>query len=431
VLEVVDGRGQATPVRIIRPVTHAREVEDTARAIVDRVRLEGDAALRDLSECPDGVSLRQGRVRVEREALVGAVGLVPPELVDALGSLAARLRATSQRVLPQSWVERRGGASAGEIVRPLARVGICLDSAHAGRPSTVAMAVVPAQVAGVDGIAVACAPNAHGEVAAPVLAACAVLGVDEVYRLGGAHAVAALAYGTETVRPVDKIVGPGGAYVTAAKRAVAGWVAVDGTVEDTELAVIADRSAEPDAVAADLLAQAEQAPHGLHVLLAWEPRVAERVLSALELQVLAHERADEVENALTAGGYAVLVRDQRHALDTVTALAPARVALAFEGALAAVDLVRSAGAVFVGAYSPPAAAEYAGVSNQLLPAGGTARWASGLSVRDFVRTISVTGFDRVALEREAAHVAALAEAEALPGHERAVRTRLGRPGASG
>jgi histidinol dehydrogenase len=288
----------------------------------------------------------------------------------------------------------------------------------------VVMMVVPAQEAGVEGIAVASPPGPRGELAEPVLAACAVTGVTEVYRMGGAQAIAALAYGTETIRPVEKIAGPGNVYVAHAKRLVAQWVGVDAEAGPTEIAVIADDAANPSVVAADLVAQAEHGPHGTHVLITWVPELAEQVMRALELLIMRHERPDDVENALIEGGRAVLVRDLRHAVDTANAFAPEHLSLNVAGALDALDRVRNAGAVFVGPDSAVSAGDYVAGTNHVLPSGGSARWSSGLSVRDFVKTIYVSGLETGALERLAPHVDALAEAEGLHAHARAVTARL-------
>jgi histidinol dehydrogenase len=287
------------------------------------------------------------------------------------------------------------------------------------------MAAIPAQVAGVGTISVASPPGPDGEIAEVVLAACAVAGIDEVYRMGGAQAIAALAYGTETVRPVEKIVGPGNAYVAAAKRQVQGWVGIDTDAGPTEIAIVADSSADPQILAIDLIAQAEHGPLGTHVLITWEPELASAVMSALEIEVVRHPRFEDVENALTEGGRAVLVRDQAHALETANGFAPEHLQLVYEGAWNDLPAVQNAGSVFVGPYSPVPIGDYVGGTNHVLPTGGAARWSSGLSARDFVKTIYVSEFDRSALERLAPHVRALAAAEGLPEHARSVDVRLG------
>ncbi|HET7481402.1 MAG TPA: histidinol dehydrogenase, partial [Actinomycetota bacterium] len=295
---------------------------------------------------------------------------------------------------------------------------------RAAYPSSVLMAAVPARTAGVESIAVATPPGPSGDVAEAVLAACSIAGIDEVYRVGGAHAVAGLAYGTESVRPVEKIVGPGNAFVTAAKRMVRGWVGTDTDAGPTEIAIVADATADARVLAIDLIAQAEHGPLGTHVLITWDAELADAVMQELELEVMRHPRADEVENALIEGGRAVLVRDRDHGIETANAFAAEHLQLVFEGADSALDSIRNAGSVFVGPYSPVPIGDYVGGTNHVLPTGGAARWSSGLSARDFVKTIYVTELDRSALERLAPHVHALAAAEGLEEHARAVDVRL-------
>ncbi|MDQ3662487.1 MAG: histidinol dehydrogenase [Actinomycetota bacterium] len=426
-LELIDGRDRETPVHIPRPRapgTHAHDITTEVKAIVDDVRLRGDAAVIEHTERLDGVKLTAAQLVVEEDLLERAPALVRPELIEALEVMAARLERTCERQLPQSWIERGEDEYVGELVRPLRRAGVYAPGGRAAYPSSVIMALTPARVAGVEQVAVASPPSRRGEIAEPVLAACAVAGASEVYRLGGAVAVAALAYGTETIRPVDKVFGPGNLYVTAAKRLVQTWVGTDSEAGPTEIAVIADESADPVVVAADLVAQAEHGPLGCHALITWSEELVEATTAALEVMVFRHERADDVENALIEGGVAVLVRDLEHALDTANALAPEHLELLFEGAFEALEGVRNAGSVFVGPYSPVCAGDYVAGTNHILPTGGSARWSSGLGVTDFVTRSYVCGLERSSLERLAPHIDALSEAEDLPAHARSVERRL-------
>ncbi len=425
-LELIDGRDQGSPVHIARPVPAGRAADPAAavRAIVADVQSRGDAAVLAYTERFDRARLAPERLRVEPEVIARAGKLVRPELIDALKSLDERLSRTCERQLPTGWTERSATELVGELIRPFRRVGIYTPGGRAAYPSSVIMAAVPARVAGVGTVALCSPPDGRGEIAESVLAACSVAGIDEVYRMGGAQAVAAFAYGTETVRPVEKIVGPGNTYVTLAKREVRGWVGVDAEAGPTELAVIADGTVAPEVVAADIVAQAEHGPLGTHVLITWEPEVAGEVMAQLELAVARHERSEDVENALIEGGRAVLVRDLTHAMDTANAFAPEHLQLMFEGALDAVDGVRNAGSVFVGRDSPVPVGDYAGGTNHILPTGGSARWASGLGAQDFVKRIYVSGVEPQSLAQLAPHIYALAEAEGLPGHARAVRARL-------
>jgi histidinol dehydrogenase len=425
-LELIDGRDQKTPVHIPRPrpaISGEDPVQKVA-SIVEDVRLRGDTALVEYTASLDGIKLSPDRLRVDQATIKGARDLVRPELIDALEVMAERLRRTCERQMPQEWTESGVGEMVGELIRPLRRVGVYVPGGRASYPSSVVMAAVPARVAGVDAVAVCSPPQPGGEIAEAVLAACAVAGVDEVYRIGGAQAIAALAYGTESVRPTEKIVGPGNIWVTLAKRRVQGWVGVDSEAGPTEIAIVADATADPAVLAADLVAQAEHGPLGTHVLITWVPELADRVMRALDVAVARHERPDDVENALTEGGRAVLVSDLNHALATANAFAPEHLQLNFEMAEETLPEIRNAGSVFVGPFSPVPVGDYVGGTNHILPSGGHARWQSGLGVQDFVKRIYVSSFERSALERFAQHVDALAEAEGLEGHSRTVSLRL-------
>ncbi|MGH2747054.1 MAG: histidinol dehydrogenase [Actinomycetota bacterium] len=429
-LEIIDARDQRTPVHVPRPklVGPQGDPAETVGEIVDDVRLRGDAALLEHTERLDRARLTPEDLRVDETTIEKARSLVRPEVIDALEVMAARLRRTSERQLPETWLEREDDELVGELIRPLRRVGIYAPGGRAAYPSTVVMAAVPAQVAGVEGIAVCSPPSPGGEIAEAVLAACTVVGIDEVYRMGGAQAIAAFAYGTISVRPVEKIVGPGNVYVILAKRSVRGWVGTDSDAGPTEIAIVADETAAPDVLAADIVAQAEHGPHGAYVLITPSAELAERVNAALEIEVARHERPEDVENALIEGGCTVVVRDLAHAIDTANAFAPEHLELVCAGALDLLDEVRNAGAVFVGAASPVSMGDYVAGTNHILPSGGAARWSSGLGVGDFVKRIYVSGLEPSALARLAPHVDALAEAEGLLAHARAVWARLDRSG---
>ncbi|MEA2446893.1 MAG: histidinol dehydrogenase [Actinomycetota bacterium] len=425
-LELIDGRDQLTPIHIPRPkpIAPGGDPGKVVDDIIDSVRHRGDEALLDYTKRFDGVDLKATGIQVEPELIRKARSLVRPELIDALEVMTERLRITCERQLPASWTDRTGDSMVGELIRPLRRAGVYVPGGRAAYPSSVIMAAVPARVAGVGGIAVASPPGPRGEIAEPVLAACAIAGIDEVYRIGGAQAIAALAYGTETVRPVDKIVGPGNIYVTVAKRKVQGWCGIDTEAGPTEILIVSDGATDPEIISLDLIAQAEHGPNGTHVLVTWDEELASKVLETIELAIATHRRAEDVENALIEGGRIVLVRDLDHALETANAFAPEHLQLQFVGAESAVDRVRNAGSVFIGDYSPVVVGDYVGGTNHVLPTGGSARWASGLGVDDFVKRIYVSSFERSALARLAPHIEALAETEGLDGHAAAVQARL-------
>ena len=425
-LELIDGRDSPGPVYVDRPrpVRRAGTPEEDVRAIVSAVQARGDMALLEYTDRFDGIEMDATRLRVDPDIIARSRNLVRRELIDALEVMAERLRRTCERQRRETWFDRSTDEIVGEIVQPLRRVGLYVPGGRAAYPSTVIMCSVPAQVAGVDGLPLCSPPGPRGEISEAVLAACSVAGIDEVYRMGGAQAIAAFAYGTESVRPVEKIVGPGNIYVTLAKRLVQGWVGIDSEAGPTEIAIIADDSADPRVLAADLVAQAEHGPLGTHALITWVPEVVERVMTALELEIARHERPDDVENALIEGGRAVIVRDRKHAIDTANALAPEHLQVICIGATEVLEEIRNAGAIFIGAYSPVSVGDYVAGTNHVLPSGGTARWASGLGVSDFTKRIYVSGLEPSSLERLAPHVRALAEAEGLRGHARAVDLRL-------
>lgn len=429
-LEIIDARDQKTPVHVPRPKPVGPQADPTKTVgeIVDDVRLRGDAALLEHTERLDRARLTPEELRVDGTTIEKARSLVRPEVIDALEVMAARLRRTCERQRPETWLERESDELVGELVRPLRRVGIYAPGGRAAYPSTVIMAAIPARVAGVETIALCSPPSPDGEIAEAVLAACAVAGIDEVYRMGGAQAVAAFAYGTASVRPVEKIVGPGNVYVSLAKRLVRGWVGTDSDAGPTEIAIIADETASPEVLAADIVAQAEHGPHGAHVVITPSADLAERVNAALETEVARHERPEDVENVLIEGGCTVVVRDLDHAIDTANAFAPEHLELVCAGAFDVLDKVWNAGAVFVGSSSPVSVGDYVAGTNHILPSGGAARWSSGLGVGDFVKRIYVSGLEAGALARLAPHVDALAEAEGLHAHARAVWARLDRSG---
>jgi histidinol dehydrogenase len=409
----------------MRPEPGGASGDRTARVarIVNDVRRRGDEAIVEYTKQYDRASMSIDQLRVPDSVLARARSLVEPDVIDAFEVMTERLRRTSERQLPTSWIERQGEEAVGELVRPLWRVGVYAGGSTAAYASSVIMATTPARVAGVGGIAVCSPPRRDREIAGPVLAACAVAGVDEVYRIGGAQAIAALAYGTNSVRPVQKIVGAGGPYVRLAKQAVAGDVGIDSGAGPSEVAIVADESASVEMVAADIIAGAEHGAHGTYALVTWVPQLAEEVAKLLEVEMTRHERAEDLENALIEGAVAVLVRDRRHAIDTVNAFAPEHLELAFDGAWDSLDLIQSAGAVFVGTQTPAGAGDYVGGINHVLPTGGSARWASGLGAADFVKRIYLSALDADALERLSPHVDALADTEGLYAQARTIWAR--------
>jgi histidinol dehydrogenase len=397
-------------------------VADAVRGFIERVRAEGDEALFDLTLKFDGADLRPTGLTVSPQEFQQAEDTVPSELKAALDALVDRLIDLHRRQLPMEWWDERDGVRFGEIVRPLARAGCYVPGGRAEYPSSVAMTVVPAVVAGVAGVVVCTPPSPDGSIHPAVLYAAARAGATAVAKVGGAQAVAALAFGTASIPAADRIVGPGNMYVTEAKRQVAGFVGVDGLAGPTELAVVADVSADPAWVAADLVAQAEHDPEALTVLVAFDADVVDRVEQALEAEVARAGRSDVVKAAL-AHARTVLVADDDQAVEVLDRLAPEHLHVVLADAPPFAQRIRNAGAIFIGGFTPVPFGDYGVASNHVLPTAGTARFSSGLRAADFVKVSSVVEVSERAAARLAPEVARIALAEGLPGHARAVEIR--------
>ncbi len=319
-------------------------------------------------------------------------------------------------------VQGPDGSRLTQRYTPLVRVGICVPGGAAAYPSTVLMTAVPAQAAGVRELAVVAPPTPFGAYNSDLLATCHELGIREVYRVGGVQAVAALAYGVEGIRPVDKIVGPGNLFVALAKKYVFGEVDIDSIAGPSEVVVIADDTARADFTAADLIAQAEHAP-GASVLITWSERLLREVAAELERQLAQLERGDLARESLEQFGALILVRDADEAAALADEIAPEHLHLACENADQLLDKITHAGATFLGHYSPVSVGDYVAGPSHVLPTGGTARFASGLSANDFLRAGSVIEFSADALRSVAADVAAMATKEGLTAHRASVEIR--------
>lgn len=395
-----------------------------ARKIVEDVRDRGDVAVRELTARFDGVDLESARVPAD--AMRSALDGLDPAVRDALREAIRRARLVheAQRREPVT-VEVAPGATVTERWVPVRRVGLYVPGGLVAYPSSVVMNVVPAHVAGVESVALASPPQAeHGGLPHPaVLAACALLGVDEVYAVGGAQAVAMFAYGTRQCPPADIVTGPGNVYVAAAKRVVRGLVGIDSEAGPTEIAVLADGTADPAHVAADLVAQAEHDELAACLLVTDDATLLDRVDAELARAVPDTPHRGRVEAALSGQSAYVLVDDVDTALSVVDAWAPEHLEVLTRDAPAVAARVRNAGAIFVGPYSPVSLGDYLAGSNHVLPTGGTARHTGGLSVGTFLRNVHVVEYSRQALAEVTGRIAALGEAEDLPAHVDAVRAR--------
>lgn len=394
--------------------------------ICEAVRARGVEAIREFSRTFDGVDTEQ--IRVPQQALTGALERLDPDVRAGLEESIRRLRATCEAELEsEATVELAPGATVTQRLVPVRRVGLYVPGGLAPLVSSVVMNVVPAQVAGVDAIALASPPQKDngGLPADTILAACALLGVDEVYAVGGAQAIAMFGYGAGPCRPVDLVTGPGNIYVVAAKRLLRGVVGIDSEAGPTEIAILADDTADPAYVAADLISQAEHDPFAAAVLVTPSTALAEAVEAELAVQVEATKHRERIATAL-AGEQSgvVLVRDLEQGLAVVDAYAAEHLEIHTADAAAWAARVRNAGAIFVGAFAPVSLGDYCAGSNHVLPTAGCACHSSGLSVRAFLKAVHVVDYTRAALEEVAGHVVTLAEAEDLPGHGAAVTVRL-------
>jgi histidinol dehydrogenase len=405
----------------------ARDLVESVQGIMDAVRAKGDPALLDFTKRLDGVELSAAQLAVSEAEWAAAT--VPAELSAALAEAARRIEAFHRHQLPRSWwVRDEHGSLLGQQVTPLERVGCYVPGGSAAYPSTVLMNLIPARVAGVQELVVVSPPGRDGRLDPAVLAAARLAGATEAYKIGGAQAIAALAYGTATIRRVDKIVGPGNTYVTIAKRLAFGDVGIDLLAGPSEVVVVADASANPEHVAADLLAQAEHDPMARAVCLTDAPALAEAVAAAVARQCPRLGRAAIAERAIRDHGGVVLTRDLAEAVEIANRLAPEHLELAVADPFAWLPAVRHAGAIFLGAHTPEVVGDYLAGPNHVLPTGGTARFASGLSVEEFVKRSSLIQYSPAGLRAAWPHLARLAAAEGLQAHSEAARRRVEPPG---
>jgi histidinol dehydrogenase len=402
----------------------AVDVRDAVAGILAEVRARGDVAVAELTRRLDRFDPPAEGLRVAPEVVAAARAECAPEALAALELAAERIRAFHRRQVPEdlSWVDE-AGVRLGLRWRPLDAVGIYVPGGTAAYPSSVLMNAIPAKVAGVGRI-VMVAPTPDGAVNPLVLTAAAIAGVDEVYRIGGAQAIGALAYGTASVAPVDKIVGPGNAWVAEAKRQVFGRVGIDMIAGPSEVVVVAQAVVDPDWVAADLLSQAEHDERAQAILITDDAAFAESVLQAVEVQLAALPRATIAQASWRKLGAVIVVERIVHAARLVDALAPEHLELIGPDAEALAPIIRHAGAIFLGALTPEVIGDYVGGPNHVLPTARTARFASGLGVHDFLKRTTLLGCDQASFARLGPAARALARAEGLDAHAEAVDRRL-------
>lgn len=392
--------------------------------IIKRVRLEGDEALYQMTEEFDGVNLRTGGLKVSAQELDEAYGKIDQEFLAAIRTAKENIWNYHHKQKRTSWFEPSlDGSILGQLLLPLKRVGIYVPGGTAAYPSSVLMNAVPAQVAGVEEIVMVSPPRKDGTLLPEVLVAAAEAGIKEIYKVGGAQAIAALAYGTNRIAPVDKITGPGNIYVTLAKKQVFGVVDIDMLAGPSEILILADESARPQELAADLLSQAEHDRLASAILVSPSQRILEETVAQVEAQLQTLPRREIAMASWERYGAAILVSDLAEGMALANQIAPEHFELVVEEPYLWLGRVRNAGAVFLGRFSPEPVGDYFAGPNHVLPTGGTARFYSPLNVDTFMKKVSVIGYSEQALKRDAGQIAHLARREGLEAHARAVEVR--------
>jgi histidinol dehydrogenase len=405
-------------------------LEREIRSILKNVREKGDEALVHYTQVFDGVRISVERFQVRRDEIERAYEKVPQEFLRTLKRAARRIqrfhRSVSQRLLFQHVAEDGQGIRLGQMIRPIERVGIYVPGGKASYPSTVLMAAIPAKVAGVQEILMTTPPPKEG-ISPAILVAADLAGVDQIYRVGGAQAIAALAYGTASIPRVDKIVGPGNRYVTTAKRLVYGVVDVDMVAGPSEIVIIADEKTPPSYVAADLISQAEHDEMALAILITPSEVFGEEVRKELERQLSSLKRERIASASLKRRGAILIVKDLDQAIELANRIAPEHLELSISNAPSLTKAVKHAGAIFLGPHTPEAIGDYMAGPNHILPTAGTARFSSPLGVEDFIKRTNLMHFTQSALRRFEKDVKRFTEWEGLEGHYQAVQVRMKRP----
>ena len=400
-----------------------KDVEDVVAGILDDVETRGDDALFEYTEKFDGMLLDARTVEVSPDEIEAAFSAVDPGDVEILKLSAARIGAFHERQRAESWSYADDeGIELGQVIRPLSRVGVYAPGGRATYPSTVLMAAVPARIAGVGEI-ILVSPAKGGQMHPLILVAARLSGVDRIFRIGGAQAIAALACGTQSIPRVDKIVGPGNIYVATAKRMVYGRVGIDMIAGPSEIVIITDGMAQPDVIAADLLSQAEHDPMAGAILLTPDGDFAEKVAVAAQRQVK-ELHSPVAAKALENYGAVIVTTDMDEATAVANDLAPEHLELVVEDPKALLGRITNAGAVFLGPHTPEALGDYIAGPNHILPTGGTARFSSPLGVYDFIKRMNVLSFSKKALETYGPLAARFAEIEGLEAHGRSITRRL-------
>ncbi len=398
-------------------VTHA--IERSVRSIISDVKKNGDTAVKKYTQKFDNHSFS---LQVKNSEIKGYAKKADKKIVKALELSASRIWNFHEKQREKSWTFKKDGALLGQIIKPIERAGVYVPGGKASYPSTVLMNVIPAQVAGVQEIAV-CVPTPNGEINPYVMAAVELLGIREVYRIGGAQAIAALAYGTEVIKKVDKIVGPGNIYVALAKKMVFGEVDIDMIAGPSEILIIADKTADAAFIAADMLSQAEHDEMASSILITDSKELSEAVMDELELQLKQLKRKDIARKSLTKFGAIIKTKNIRDAISIANEIAPEHLEIMTTNPENDLKSVKNAGAVFLGKWTPEPLGDYSAGPNHTLPTGGTARFSSPLGVYDFIKRTSLLKFEKNGFMRLADIVESIADAEGLEAHANTLRIR--------
>lgn len=400
------------------------EFEGRVNAIIEEVRNNRDQAVFNYTKQFDGADINAGNILVTEEEIAEAYEKVDTTLLAVIRKSLVNIKKYHEKQVQNSWFTTEDGIILGQKVTALAMVGVYVPGGKAVYPSSVLMNVLPAKVAGVDRIVMCTPPGKDGKVYPSTLVAAKEAGVDEIYKVGGAQAIAAMAFGTESVPKVDKIVGPGNIYVALAKKAVFGYVSIDSIAGPSEILVLADETANPRYVAADLLSQAEHDEMASAILITTSPKLAEEVSAEIDQFVAELSRKEIIQKSLDNYGYILVADNMEEAIDTVNAIASEHMEIVTADPFHVMTKIRNAGAIFIGEYSSEPLGDYFAGPNHVLPTNGTAKFFSALSVDDFIKKSSIISYSREALEKVHKDIEQFAECEKLTAHANSIRVRF-------
>ena len=400
------------------------EFEGRVNAIIEEVRNNRDQAVFNYTKQFDGADINAGNILVAEEEIAEAYEQVDTTLLAVIRKSLVNIKKYHEKQVQNSWFTTEDGIILGQKVTALATVGVYVPGGKAVYPSSVLMNVLPAKVAGVDRIVMCTPPGKDGKVYPSTLVAAKEAGVDEIYKVGGAQAIAAMAFGTESVPKVDKIVGPGNIYVALAKKAVFGYVSIDSIAGPSEILVLADETANPRYVAADLLSQAEHDEMASAILITTSPKLAEEVSAEIDQFVAELSRKEIIQKSLDNYGYILVADNMEEAIDTVNAIASEHMEIVTADPFHVMTKIRNAGAIFIGEYSSEPLGDYFAGPNHVLPTNGTAKFFSALSVDDFIKKSSIISYSREALEKVHKDIEQFAECEKLTAHANSIRVRF-------